>query len=206
MKVDTNSIKTGNLYQLLVGSVLPRPIAWVSSRSEKGVDNLAPFSFFTVASVQPPVLCFTPLVRQFEGEPNLKDTVQNITETKDFVVHVVNRDLAEAMNASCGEYSPEVDEFEIAGLEKIEADCVRASRVAAAPIAMECRLRELIRFGDQSMAGCLVLGDILRLHLDDEIMREGKIDTELLQPIARLAGNGYTDAKEVFTLQRPVVE
>lgn len=207
MLLETENANTLEIYKLLIGSVLPRPIAWVSSCSSDGVLNLAPFSFFTIASVNPPVLCFAPLLKPDpDGHSGaVKDTVANIEETGEFVVNIVSRALAEKMNQTCGNYGPEVDEFEVAHLSKRGSKLISVPRVAEALVSMECKVREVMRFGQSPMAGSFVLGDILCIHVDDHIYQQGRINTELLEPIGRLAGDAYTTVKDQFNLARPKV-
>ncbi|MDO8674209.1 MAG: flavin reductase family protein, partial [Dehalococcoidia bacterium] len=136
MKVDPREVTARECYKLLIGSIVPRPIAWVSTVGENGVFNVAPFSFFTSVCTYPPTVCFTAIRRAGEK----KDTVRNIEFTGDFVVNLVTEELAEAMNISCGDYPPEVDEFQVAKLTAVPGDKVRSPRVAESPISLECKL------------------------------------------------------------------
>lgn len=189
-----------NIYKLLIGSVLPRPIAFVSSVSPEGVLNLAPFSFFTVASAHPPVVCFTPMVN---GQGRPKDTLVNIRATGEFVVHTVSEEFAERMNETAAEVPPDVDEFALAGLTAVASDCVRPPRVKEAHVAMECRLLQVVDVGSGPLSGSLVLGEVLRFHVDDAYIDDFRIDADLLRPIGRMAGNAYARTTDRFDMVRP---
>ena len=147
MKVDPGTTDPSSVYKLLIGSVVPRPIAFVSTLNPDGGFNVAPFSFFTVASSNPPVLVFTVGLRT-TPDPR-KDTLRNITTTREFVVNIVSEEIGEKMNLCAGEYPPEVDEFELSGLTPIPSDLVKAPRVAESHINMECRLLYTIAMSEQ---------------------------------------------------------
>ena len=185
----------GSPYRLLAGAVVPRPIGWVSTRSVEGVDNLAPYSFFNVVAVDPPVLMFAPVGT---GE-DLKDTPTNVLDTEEFVVNVVTGDLAEAMNETAATLPQGESEFDRAGLERGESVEVEAPRVAAAKVAFECELYDAIEIG----GSLLVLGEVVYAHVDDEVLTDGKMDTEKLDAVGRLSGNEYATTRDRFTLVRP---
>lgn len=209
MFIDTKEISSGDFYKLLIGSVLPRPIAWVSSMSKDGIYNLAPFSFFTVASANPPVLCFAPALKESEIDGKVvavpKDTLRNVRDTEEFVVNIVSRKLAEKMVQTSGEYEEDVNEFEVAGLTAAPSSMVRPPRVGESLINMECKLHQILEFGDHPGAGTLVLGLILCMHLDDSAFKRGHVDLDVLQPIGRLGGASYCTVSDRFELQRPNV-
>lgn len=194
-------------YKLLIGSVVPRPIAFVSTISASGVRNLSPFSFFTVASSNPPVVCFVPMVPAAvrQGGETLKDTLRNVRDTGEFVLNIVSEDFAAAMNLASGEYPPEVDEFALSGLTPIASETVKPDRVAEARIQMECRVLQIVEVSALPMGGSLVLGSVLRFHVADEVMREGRIDPDALQAIGRMGGNTYSRTLDRFDLARPVI-
>ena len=190
-----------NIYKLLVGSVVPRPIAFVSTISPEGVPNLAPFSFFTVASANPPVLCFTTSFR----EPR-KDTLVNIRASKEFVVNIVSEEFADKMNVTAGEYPYGVDEFAMSGLTPLASDIVGPPRVKESHVNMECTLLQTIEVSNKPMGGTLILGEVVRFHVNDAIFEDFRIDSDKLGAVGRLAGNTYCRTQDRFDLIRPQVK
>lgn len=185
----------GSPYRLLSGAVAPRPIAWVSSRGPAG-ENLAPYSFFTVAAVDPPVVAFAP-VSTLE-EP--KDTLRNAVETGAFAVNLVSVALAEAMNASSATLPPDESEFDRAEVTPTECERVDAPRVSEAPVSLECELYDVIPVGKST----LVLGEVVRAHVTDDLLtREGDFDVTAYDPAGRLAGSWYATTRDRFSLERP---
>jgi flavin reductase (DIM6/NTAB) family NADH-FMN oxidoreductase RutF len=199
------SLAPVEVYKLLAGSVVPRPIAWVSSVDAEGVPNLAPFSFFTVASANPPVLCFCPSMREAKnGLRATKDTLENIRATGEFVVNIVSEETVEAMNQTAAQLPSDEDEFVHAGLTPVPGEQVRAPRVAEAKVQMECRLRQIIEVSAEVMGGSLVLGDVVRFHISDAVLEPNfHIAPEKLRAIGRMAGSGYIRTGEGFELVRP---
>lgn len=192
------------VYRLLTALVCPRPIAWVSSISSDGVANLAPFSFFNVVCAKPPTIVFCPM---WSGPDAVKkDTVRNIEESKEFVVQVVSRELAEKMNLTSCELAAEVSEFEVAGLTPEPARRVSVPRVAEAKAYLECKLSQVVRVGEGSGAGCMILGEVVYIEIDDEVMDGTRVDLKKLQPVARLAGSDYCGVAEIFSYDRPTPE
>ncbi len=200
MDCDIRELESSAVYKILTGSILPRPIAWVSTQDKLGVANLAPFSFFTVASLNPPVLAVS-ILRKPDGSE--KDSLRNIRDTGEFVVNIANQPLVEAMNLSCGAYPAEVDEFDVAGLQKSRGQSVHAPGVAQAPVRFECVLHGSLDIGAGPGAGTLVLGEIRHLHVADQVYRQGHIDLDALQAIGKLAGDGYARVHDDFDLARP---
>jgi len=195
---DTDKIDHLQGYRLIVGSVVPRAIAWVSSISGDGIPNLAPFSFFTCVSHSPPLFSIS------AGERNrlMKDTTRNIEETKGYVIHTVVNGWEEQMNESSKDFGPEEDEFEALGLETVPADLVKAPRLRDAPVAMECQLEEIITYGDEWKTH-LIIGKALRWHVREDLMLEGKyIDPVKLQPVGRLGGTNYCRTQNIFQMER----
>ncbi|RMF09477.1 MAG: flavin reductase family protein [Candidatus Neomarinimicrobiota bacterium] len=190
-------------YKLMIGSILPRPIAWVSTRSPEGVPNLAPFSFFMGVCSRPPTLAFAPAIRATDGAT--KDTLNNIRDTKEFGVNIVSEDLAEVMVQTSGEYPPDVDEFALAGLQPEPGQVIAAPLVKASPVRFECRLTRIIPVGDgKPGSGFVVLGEIVRFHVRDDLIQEGRIDIQALRPVGRLAGSaGYCRITDTFEIRRP---
>ncbi len=201
MIVDPGSTDAQNIYKLLIGAIVPRPIAFVSTVSAAGVRNLAPFSFFTVASADPPVVCFCPMFRKGQ----MKDTLRNIRETGEFVVNVVSEEIAGKMNITSGDWAPEVDEFVQSGLTAAASDLVKAPRVAEAHVNMECRLERIVEVSTRPMGGTLVLGKVVRFHVEDRVVQEFRIDPDRLNAIGRMGGNAYTRTRDRFDLERPKV-
>lgn len=199
MQLDPATVAPQAVYKLLIGCVVPRPIAWVSTVDVDGIHNLAPFSFFMAVCNDPPTLAFSSGARA--GAP--KDTVRNALATGAFVVNVVDDERAEAMNLTSGEYPPEVDEFALAGLTAVPGVKVKAPRVAEAPISMECRLTRVVPVGRGPHS--LVMGEIVHFHVRDDLYdaARGRIDLHRLRPVGRLAGNMYAHIRDLFEMKRP---
>ena len=200
MFFDASSLSSRDAYRLMIGSIVPRPIAWVATLSAAGQGNLAPFSFFTAITSAPPTLCFAASHRG--GGP--KDTVRNVRETGEFVVNVVDEAVAEAMNATSEDSPPQVDELLAAGLTPAPSRLVRPHGVAEAPIRMECRLDRLVEVGGDAGA-TLVLGQIVAWHIRDELFdaERLRIRIDRLHAVGRLAGDWYTRTRDQFELVRP---
>ena len=190
-------------YKLLIGSVLPRPIAFVSTANPSGLTNLAPFSFYTGVCSNPPTLLFCPTVRGSDGAE--KDTLRNIRETGEFVVNVVTEELVERMNQTAKELPYGESEFDLVGLTAAKSLKVKAPRVLESPISMECRLQQYIHIGEPDAIGSgnVVLGTIVQFHIQKDLYEAGRIDTEKLKPVSRLAGASYAPVREIFQLARP---
>jgi flavin reductase (DIM6/NTAB) family NADH-FMN oxidoreductase RutF len=203
MRIDPATAGYQNVYKLIVGVIVPRPIAFVSTLSAEGVRNLAPFSFFTAVSANPPVICFAPMMRG-TGGPG-KDTLQNIRSTGEFVVNVVSEDFAQEMNACSGDYPPDVDEFIVSGLTPLASDLIKPPRVAESNVNMECRLLQVVDVSDKPLGGSLVLGEVLRFHVADELFSDYKIDPDMLRAIGRMGGPTYTRTTDRFNMERPKV-
>ncbi len=201
MEIKPETLEWKDAYKLLVGSVLPRPIAFVTSISEEGVVNAAPFSFFTVISADPMLVCFSPMRRGTDGAK--KDTLTNIEATKEFVINIVSEEMAVQMNDCAIEYPPDVDELDASGLTKKESVSVRPPRVKESMVHLECELHQALDFGDHPGAGSLVIGKVKHVHVNDELYDQGRILTEKLNPIGRMAGQTYTKPlAETFELVR----
>ncbi|HEX6210753.1 MAG TPA: flavin reductase family protein [Methylomirabilota bacterium] len=209
MEFDPNTLDSAAMYKLLIGSVVPRPIAWVSSVDAAGVRNLAPFSYFMAITHDPPTIAFSSGPRGAEiggGVRGKKDTLHNVEVTREFVVNVVDDALAEAMNVTSGDYPAEVDEFARAGLTAAASAKVKAPRVAAAPVSMECRLARIIRVGN--LPHHLIMGEIVHMHVRDDVFdpATGRLDIRRLKPVGRLAGHLYTHVHDIFEMKRPAVD
>ncbi|MET8829297.1 flavin reductase family protein [Streptomyces sp. NPDC004610] len=180
-----------DVYRLLTALVVPRPIAWVSTLSADGVRNVAPHSYFTIASHDPPHVVFSSTA--------VRDTLTNIRATGEFVVNVVSAELVTAMNLTSADFPPGEDEFGWAGLAQASAVRVAAPRVARAKAHLECRFVREVPVGGSA----LVIGEVLHLHVAPEVWRAGRVDPELLAPVARLSGSAYAPLGPVFRLPRP---
>ncbi|MDQ0976423.1 flavin reductase (DIM6/NTAB) family NADH-FMN oxidoreductase RutF [Neobacillus niacini] len=191
MEVSPDTLEWRDAYKLLIGSILPRPIAFVSTIDENGIANAAPFSFFTAICADPMLICFSPMRRGMDGTK--KDTLVNIENTKQFVINIVSENMAKQMNDCAVEFDPEVDELDVAGLTKEPSLIVKVPRIKESLVHLECELYQVLDFGDKPGAGSLVIGKVLNIHVEDELLQNGRIDTIKLQPIGRMAGNTYTN-------------
>jgi flavin reductase (DIM6/NTAB) family NADH-FMN oxidoreductase RutF len=202
METSPEQLPWRSVYKLLIGSVVPRPIGWISTLASDGRANLAPFSFFNVVCPNPPHVMFCPEIRSTDGA--VKDTLRNVRASGEFVVNIVTEALAEAMNMTSQELPPEVDEFAVANLITAPSHVVRPPRVALSPIHFECRVTQIIELGTDPGGGSLVLGRIVHLHVDDSVLIGGdKIDLDQLKPIGRLAGSAYCRVRDLFYMDRP---
>jgi len=181
--------------------VAPRPIGWISSLSPDGTANLAPYSFFNAVAGTPPFVMFSSTPR--------KDSLSNIEETGEFVVNIATWDLREKMNQSSATYPAEVDEFEAVGLEKAACRNVAAPRVAASPISIECILNDTVALKPRSGLACrttLVIGEVVGIHIDEGILKDGILQPGLYRPLSRLGYMDYAATDEIFAMARPIVD
>jgi flavin reductase (DIM6/NTAB) family NADH-FMN oxidoreductase RutF len=202
MNVRPAQIPYRDFYRILLSSVAPRPIAWVSTLNN-GHLNLAPFSFFNAVSAKPPLLGFSPSLRLVDGHSAPKDTLHNIRETGEFVVNVVTFAVADAMNLTSGEYDSSVDEFALAKLNTRPSQVVRPPQVAESPVSFECKLNRIIDFGTEPPSGSLVIGEIVCVHLEESVLKEDRLDPDTLDLIGRMGGVQYSRTTERFDLKRP---
>lgn len=194
-ELDPADIGSGRFYKVLTASIVPRPIAWVSTRSAAGVDNLAPHSFFTVACVDPPMIQFTSV--------GIKDSLRNVRETGEFVVSVASESLFERINATGTDFPADISEFEAVGLTREPSVTVTPPRVAEAPVAFECRLEHDLELGDSTV----VIGRVLRAAIDEDVLvTDARGNTlpaiERLRPLARLGRNEWCRIGEVLDISR----
>jgi flavin reductase (DIM6/NTAB) family NADH-FMN oxidoreductase RutF len=202
METAPENLPWQSVYKILIGSVVPRPIGWISTVNSTGRPNLAPFSFFNAVCANPPHVLFCPSVR-IENRQH-KDSLRNVRTTGEFVVNIVTEELAEAMNLTSTDLPPEMNEFEIAGLAVSPSKVVRPPRVAASPIHYECKVVHIFELGDQPGAGNVVIGKVVHIHVDESVLFGGdKIDVTKLKPIGRLGGNGYCRVTDLFKMVRP---
>ena len=187
-------------YRLLNGGVTPRPIAWISTRSGAGIDNLAPYSFFTVASCNPPVLLYTQVTQRSGID---KDTLQNLMETGECVVNIVNADLLEKMNMTSASISIDESEFDFASIEQCDSNKVKPLSVKRSPIRYECTLREIISVSDLPTGGTVVLLDVKSVYVRDDLYENGNINQQLVDSVGKMGGNFFSLTSSQIELNRP---
>jgi len=194
-------------YKFVIGAILPRPIAWVSTIDKAGNLNVAPFSYFTAVCNTPMTLLFCPAYSPIVEKEGRKDTLRNIEAIPEFVINLVNEDVAEAMNLTSAILPQGQSEFEYAGITPAPSETIRVSRVAEAPIAYECKLQRIVTVNDQPGGGSAVFGEVQRIHIRDDIFdsERGYIMLDKYKPIGRLGGNGYVRVTDTFEMQRPVI-
>lgn len=205
LTLDPAELQRAQIYKLMVGLVVPRPIALVSTVDLNGVANLAPFSFFNAVGSAPPCVLFCPSVREglpAESDPR-KDTLRNVEETREFVVNIVSDALATAANTTAAAVPPEVDEFVLAGLSPLASEAVRPPRVAESPAQMECKLMQVIYTSRAPGAGVIVLGEVVRFHVRENLVDNFRIDPAGLDAVGRMAGNTWVRTRERIELVRP---
>jgi flavin reductase (DIM6/NTAB) family NADH-FMN oxidoreductase RutF len=200
MQFDIQNTESSALYKLLTGTVIPRPIAWVATIDENGIDNLAPFSFFNVVSEDPPHIMFS-TVRT--GNKN-KDTLNNILANQQFVVNLVTEDVVEQMNTTAQSVAADVNEFELANVTPIESIYIKSKRVKESLVQFECEMVHHYFIEKHQKGGaCIIIGKIITMHIDDSILMENhKINLEKYKPVARLAGSNYSKLGEIFSIKR----
>jgi flavin reductase (DIM6/NTAB) family NADH-FMN oxidoreductase RutF len=204
VKIDLNGENTREMHHILMSIIAPRPIAWVSTVSEGGVYNLAPFSAFCVMSVNPAIVGFNSAAFR---DGRKKDTLINIESTGEYVINMVDESLAEAMNVTSASFPADIDEFQEAGLTPVKADLVKTPIVGESPVSLECRLRQILKFGDEPMTNNYIIGDVLLIHVKDEYYTNEEINASALKLIGRLGGRGidrYCRTTDSFEMQRPV--
>jgi flavin reductase (DIM6/NTAB) family NADH-FMN oxidoreductase RutF len=214
MHVDISELPHREIYNILLSSVAPRPIAWVSTLNAAGRLNLAPFSFFNCVCAAPPLLAFATAFRSpaksrvssIEAPGEAKDTLRNVRETKEFVVNVVTYDLLEPMNVSSGEYDSSINEFELAKLTPQPSKIVRPPRVGESPVSFECKLQQIIDFSTAPDSTSLIIGEIVAIYISDAHLKDGCIDRNSLDLIGRMGGMQYTRTTERIEKARPKVE
>lgn len=176
-------------YKLLIGSILPRPIAWISTLNSNGTYNIAPFSFFTAISASPMIVAFAPMARSKDG--NKKDTLINIELTQEFVINFVTEKNFDQANLTSTELSYGESEFDLAHLTVLPSIKVKPPRCKESPIHFECQLRDILYYGSGPGSGTLVTGEVIMIHVQDEILMDDKISTDKFKPVGRGAGNDW---------------
>ncbi|EPF75882.1 flavin reductase [Acinetobacter gyllenbergii] len=200
MIFETADLEPNEIYRLLVGGVSPRPIAWISTLSADGVANIAPYSFFNVASCNPPILWYSQ-VNPRNGQD--KDTIRNLIATKECVVHIANTALLEKMNLSCALLPPEQSEFEFAQIESEPSHMVAALAVKHAPVRYECQLREVIQLSSLPSGGTVALLDVKSIYVADHLWNGQMIDQQQLQSVGKMGGDFYSLTTDLRKLSRP---
>ncbi|HLP65211.1 flavin reductase family protein [Flavobacterium sp.] len=200
MHFDPNELEHSAVYKLLTGSVIPRPIGWISSIDENGINNLAPFSYFNAVGEDPPHVMFSTV----RGNNTNKDTLNNVLSNGQFVVNMVTEELAEQMNTTSQSVASDVDEFQLANLTPISSIKIKPMRVKESPISFECELVHHYFLENHKNGGaCILIGRIVMMHFADGILMENyKINLETYKPIARLAGSNYAKLGELFSIKR----
>ncbi len=188
-------------FKTLLSSVVPRPIAFVSTLSADGVPNLAPFSFFNAVGSNPPAVMFSPCTK---ADGTSKDTIINLRAVGEFVVNVVPCGIRQAMNEASYPFTPEVDEFEAAGFTPLPSRFVRPDRVAESPVHLECKLVQIVPVGEGPLSANVCLGEVLCFHVaGDHLLADGTVDVEKIDLIGRLGGDGYATLRDRFSLPKP---
>ena len=201
MLVDVAKSNVVDVYQLIVGIVTPRPIAWVTSLDGEGRVNLAPFSFFNAFGANPPIVVFSPTLRR---DGTKKDTLRNVELNGEFVLNAAVESLVVPMNQSSAELPPDQSEIDVTGLALLPSLKVRPPRIAGSPTHMECVVREIMSMGSGPIAANLVIGEVVAIHVDDAVLDEaGRVDPRKLKTIARLGGDWYCRTSDLFEMTRP---
>lgn len=203
LHLDPNELKTPELHGYLLGAIGPRPICFASTVDQEGQVNLAPYSFFNVFSARPPILIFSPARRVRDN--TVKHTLENVQAVPEVVINVVNFAMVQQMSLASTEYPKGVNEFVKAGFTMAPSEAVRPPRVAEAPVQLECKVVNVIELGTQGGAGNLVMAEVIRLHIDEQILSDqGQIHPEKIDLVSRMGGNWYSRAKSgLFEVAKP---
>ncbi len=200
MIFDVSNLKDQEKYRLLTGGITPRPIAWISTRSGANADNLAPYSFFTVASCNPPVLLYTQVTPRSGID---KDTLKNLVETGECVVNIVNTDLLEKMNMTSASLQIDESEFDFAKVESCASENVQPRSVKASPIRYECTLREVLPISDLPSGGTVVLLDVKSIYVRDDLYINENINQQLVDSVGKMGGDLFSLTSTNVELTRP---
>ncbi len=206
IKIDPQEYNYNDIYKLMVSSIVPRPIAFVSSKDAQGRSNLAPFSYFTFGSSNPPLVMFCPAHRG-PGKPP-KDTLHNISETAEFVVNIVSEEFLPEVNSTSAEFPPDIDEFVVSGLTPVPSVRVQPFRVLEAHIQMECKLTQLITLSEKPGGGTVVVGEVVLFHVDSSVLVDPEksifnVDPDKLRAVGRMGGTAYSRTLDRLDLKRP---
>lgn len=195
MRILASDLNPEDSYKLMTGVVVPRPIAWITSQGDSGVINAAPFSCYTIVAHKPPLIG----VNIGSRAGVRKDTARNIQERKEFVVSIADENLLLPMHESAAEYEPEVSEVELLGLEAVASDLISVPRLAQAPVSLECKLHSVTPYGETGAE--FYVGEVVAIHVRDDVIDDGKIDSAKLRPVCRLAGPNYASLGDIITLK-----
>ena len=199
MKIDMTCFDFRESHHLMAGALVPRPIVLISTIGEEGIFNVAPFATITRPSMKPPLLGFEISTRR---DGRKKDTIRNIEFSKDFVVNCVDENIAEAMNKASADYPSDVDEFEVTGLTPMKADKVKAPIVGESPVSFECRLFQILQFGEPPRISQFVIGEVVIAHVRDDLWIDGGIDPRKLKAIGRLGTDLYCRTTDIFEMKK----
>lgn len=195
MRILASDLNPEDSYKLMTGVVVPRPIAWITSQGDSGVINAAPFSCYTIVAHKPPLIG----VNIGSRAGVRKDTARNIQERKEFVVNIADENLLLPMHESAAEYEPDVSEVELLGLEAVASDLISVPRLAQAPVSLECKLHSVTPYGETGAE--FYVGEVVAIHVRDDVTDDGKIDSAKLRPVCRLAGPNYASLGDIITLK-----
>ncbi|MFC1870487.1 flavin reductase family protein [Chloroflexota bacterium] len=208
MKIEPENLSRGERHRQLGNIFVPRPIAFISTISADGVFNLAPYSMSGIVTPHPATVFFTATrfhghSRQGREDGSKKDTLVNVEQTGEFAVNIVTEEIAQQMNITSDFYPPEMDEFQVSGLTPVPGDIVKAPRVKESPVNMECRLTQIIPLGKPDITSEMVIGEVLLIHVSDDLWRDGTIDANQYHVIGRMGWGLYTRTHDLFRLEHP---
>ena len=203
MIYDPKKLTFQQTHKLMIGSIIPRPIAFVATTNNEKINNIAPFSYFNGVCSNPPTIMFAPARRGWDGKE--KDTLVNIRQTKEFTINIVSESFAQQMVECSTDFDSKVDEFDVSGLNIAKSKKILPPRLKEAKISFECKLNQIVEIGDgKAGSGFIVIGSIVLFHIEDEIITNDKIDVQKLNPIGRLAGDWYTKPTNNFKISRKI--
>ncbi|RAI81104.1 flavin reductase family protein [Macrococcoides goetzii] len=199
MHINPEKQKERDNYKLMIGSIIPRPIAFITSKSEEGIVNAAPFSYFNIVTSNPPMISVS--IQRKDGVS--KDTARNILNDKQFVVHIVSKSIVEEMNKTAANLAYNESELDMTSLTLEDSQVVDVPTIKEAKIAMECTLEHHVTLGKDDSAVDHIIGKIVNFNIEDELVDNFRINAEKLEPISRLAGQNYSELGRIFELERP---
>ena len=199
ISIDPSKNSERDNYKLLIGTIIPRPIAFVTTESEEGIVNGAPFSYFNIVSSNPPMVSLA--IQRPDNQ--LKDTARNIYNNHEFVVHIVDDENVSKINQTAASLNAKDSEVELANLTLIESEDISVPGVKEAKVRMECRLVKAIPLGGNGPGSDLFIGQVVRFHIDEEIFKDGRTDPRALKAVSRLAGSSYAEIGKIFSIERP---